>query len=101
VSGKVSWKDTEQDLVLALAAYWQAYLQPQLEGLLREEVLRNKCVRLDDVNVVVSVTDRLTAQASSGEGKWESCGTRKHACSGWSIVVTMHMCAWCSTYRST
>jgi hypothetical protein len=52
------WKDAEQDLVLAPAFYWQLFLQPKLEELLRKKLPRNRCVRPDDTNVVVSVTDR-------------------------------------------
>ena len=43
--------DTEQDIVLAPAAYWQHFLQPKLEDFLRS-------VRSEDTNVVVSVIDR-------------------------------------------
>jgi hypothetical protein len=59
VSNKMRWKDTEQDLVLAPAAYWQVFLQPKLEEMLRKKLPRNKYMRLDNISIIVSVTDRL------------------------------------------
>jgi len=45
--------------VLASASYWQLFLQPELDKLICRKSPRNKRVRSDDTNVVVSVTDRL------------------------------------------
>jgi hypothetical protein len=47
--------DTEQDVVLAPAAYWQHFLYPKLMHLLQT---RNRSLRSEDTSVVVSVTDR-------------------------------------------
>jgi hypothetical protein len=58
VNNKVVSKDTEQDLVLVPASYWQLFLQPKLEKLLRKKLSHNMCVRSDDTKVVVSVADR-------------------------------------------
>jgi hypothetical protein len=48
-------KDTEQDIVLAPAAYWQHFLEPKLQNLLRK---KNRPLRSEDTQVVVSVTER-------------------------------------------
>jgi hypothetical protein len=48
-------KDTEQDVVLAPAAYWQRFLHPKLENLLCK---KNRPVRSEDTTVVVSVMER-------------------------------------------
>jgi hypothetical protein len=58
LNGKMISKDTEQDLVLAPASYWQLFLQPRLEKLLLKKLPYNSCVRSDDTNLVVSVTER-------------------------------------------
>jgi hypothetical protein len=58
VNNKVVSKDTEQDLVLVPASYWQLFLQPKLEKLLRKKLSHNMCVRSDDTKVVVSVAGR-------------------------------------------
>ena len=46
-------KDTEQDVVLAPAAYWQHFLHPKIDNYWRQ---KDKLVRSKDTNVVVSVT---------------------------------------------
>jgi hypothetical protein len=48
-------KHTEQNIVLALAAYWQHFLQPKLEGSVRRQ---NRSLKSDFTSVVVSVTQR-------------------------------------------
>jgi hypothetical protein len=48
-------KDTEQDIVLAPAAYWQHFLQPKLDDSLRN---MNRSLKSDFTSVVVSVTQR-------------------------------------------
>jgi hypothetical protein len=58
VNGKIISKDTEQDLVLAPAPFWQHFLQPKLDRLLRRKLSPSRCVKCDDTNVVVSVTER-------------------------------------------
>jgi hypothetical protein len=74
LNSKVVSKDTEQDLVLAPASYWQLFLQPKLGKLLRKKLPQNKCVRSDDTNVVVSVADRsqrdLTKRFDDTEIEW-------------------------------
>jgi hypothetical protein len=47
--------DTEQDIVLAPAAYWEHFLYPKLDDFWHK---KNKSVRSKDTNVVVSVTQR-------------------------------------------
>jgi hypothetical protein len=47
--------DTEQDIVLAPAAYWQHFLQPKLEDFLRK---KKRSVKSKDTNVVVLVIER-------------------------------------------
>ena len=58
INKKVIFKDTEQDIVLEPAAYWQSILQPRLEELLREKILPLRAVRADDTEVVVSIINR-------------------------------------------
>jgi hypothetical protein len=47
--------DTEQDVVLAPGPYWQHFLHPKLKHLLQT---KNRSLRSEDTNVVVSVTER-------------------------------------------
>jgi hypothetical protein len=60
--------------VLAPASYWQLFLQPKLEKLLRKKISQNKYVRSDDTNIVVSVADRsqrdLTKRFDDMEIDW-------------------------------
>ncbi|KAK5262849.1 hypothetical protein LTR96_011679 [Exophiala xenobiotica] len=58
VNHKMISKDTEQNLPVELAAYWEFLLLPKLEKLLRQKVAANRCVRSDDTNIVVSVRER-------------------------------------------
>ena len=51
-------KDTEQDVVLAPSAYWGLFLQPKLEKLLCKKLAKNRPIKSEDTNVVVSVTER-------------------------------------------
>jgi hypothetical protein len=48
-------KDTEQDVVLAPAAYWQHFLHPKLEHLLHTT---NRSLKSDFTSVVVLVTQQ-------------------------------------------
>ena len=48
-------KDTEQDIVLAPAAYWQHVLGPKLEDSVRKQ---KRTLKSDFTSVVVSVTQR-------------------------------------------
>jgi hypothetical protein len=48
-------KDTEQDIVLAPAAYWQHVLGPKLEDSMRKQ---KRSLKSDFTSVVVSVTQR-------------------------------------------
>lgn len=74
VNNKVVSKDTEQNVVLAPASFWNVILQTKLEKLLRRKVPRNRCVRSDDANVVVSVTERserdLTKRFDDNDIDW-------------------------------
>ena len=49
-------KDMEQDIVLALADYWEHFLEPKLQSFLRK---KNRPLRSEDTTVTVSVTARL------------------------------------------
>jgi hypothetical protein len=58
VNRKVVSRDIEQDLVLAPGSYWDLFLRPKLEKLLRKKLSHSKCVRPDDITVAISVTER-------------------------------------------
>lgn len=51
-------KDTEQDVVLAPASYWRLLLQPKLTKLLDRKLAKNRPVKSEDTNIVISVTER-------------------------------------------
>lgn len=74
VNGKIISKDTEPDLVLAPACYWELFLQSRLDELLRKKLPQNPSVRSDDTNVVVSVTEGserdLTKRFDETEIEW-------------------------------
>ena len=58
VNDKIISKDTEPDLVLAPACYWERFLHFRLDKLLRKKISKNRSVCSDETNVVVSVTER-------------------------------------------
>ena len=72
MNNKIVAKDTEQDLVLAPAPYWQLYLQPKLTRLLRKKVSHNRTVRCDDTNATVSERSErdLTKRFDETEIEW-------------------------------
>ena len=47
-------KDTESDLVLDFAAYWQDVLKLKVNRLLEQKLAWNHSARIQDINVVVS-----------------------------------------------
>jgi len=51
-------RDTEQDVVLAPTSYWRLFLQLKLEKLLCKKLAKNRPIKSEDINVVVSVTER-------------------------------------------
>jgi hypothetical protein len=79
--------DTEQDTVLAPAAYWQHFLHPKLDDFWRR---KNRSVRSEDTNVVVSVTQRkerdLTKRFADTSIDW--------------AVVENQLVAWGEFYRA-
>jgi hypothetical protein len=58
VNNRMVSKDTEQDVVLAPSAYWGLFLKPKLEKLLCKKLAKNRPIKSEDTNVVVSVTER-------------------------------------------
>jgi hypothetical protein len=79
--------DTEQDIILAPAAYWQHFLHPKLDDFWRK---KNRSVRSEDTNVVVSVTQRkerdLTKRFDDTSIDW--------------AVVENQLVAWGELYRA-
>lgn len=64
VNSKAVSRDTEPNLVLAPSAFWSNILRPKLNSLLARKLPQNKSFRVDDTNVVVSVTDRTEQSAT-------------------------------------
>jgi hypothetical protein len=58
VNNRMVSKDTEPDVVLAPAAYLQLILKLKLEKLLCKKLAKNRPIKSEDTNVVVSVTER-------------------------------------------
>ena len=79
-------KDTEQDIVLAPAAYWQHFLQPKLEDSLRN---MNRSLKSDFTSVVVLVTQckepDLTKRFNNTSFDW--------------VVIESQLLAWGELYR--
>ncbi|KAF2022548.1 hypothetical protein EK21DRAFT_119643 [Setomelanomma holmii] len=76
VNNKVIAKETEQDVVLAPAAYWHMYLNAKVERLVSRKLPPHRNVEYDDTNVVVSVNDRserdVTKQFDSMDIDWSA-----------------------------
>jgi hypothetical protein len=51
-------KDTEQDVVLVPASYWRLLLKPKLAKLLDRKLAKNRPVKSEDTNIVISVNER-------------------------------------------
>jgi hypothetical protein len=45
--------DTEDDLVLALSAFWQLLLEKRLERVLRRKVVRHRRVTANDTSIII------------------------------------------------
>jgi hypothetical protein len=58
VNNRMLSKDTEQDIVLAPAAYWRFCLKAKVEKLLGKKLPHGRHVKYDDTSVVASVNDR-------------------------------------------
>src|ERR1700728_4103281 len=48
----------QPDVVVAPASYWRLILKPKLEKLLCKKLAKNRPIKSEDTNVVVSVTER-------------------------------------------
>jgi hypothetical protein len=74
VHNKVLAKDTEQDVVLAPAAYWRFCLKAKVEKLLSRKLPHGRHVKCDDTRVVASVNDRserdLTKRFDDMDVEW-------------------------------
>lgn len=73
---KVVSRDTEQDVVLAPAAYWTQILQPKVKRVLRKKVGPEGRPRPEETVVIVSVNDRaerkLTKQFEGLNVEWST-----------------------------
>lgn len=58
INSKAVSRDTEPNLVLAPSTFWSTILRPKLNQLVAKKLPRNKSFKVDDTNVMVSVTDR-------------------------------------------
>lgn len=58
VNKKVMFKETEPDIVLDPASYWERLLRPRVDELLKKNVIPPRSVRANNTNVAISVTDR-------------------------------------------
>ena len=58
VNNRMVSKDTEPDVVLAPGSFWLLVLQPKLEKLLCKKLPKNRPIKSEDTNIVVSVTER-------------------------------------------
>ncbi|TVY71304.1 hypothetical protein LSUE1_G004473 [Lachnellula suecica] len=58
VNNRMVSKDTEPDVVIEPASYWRLILKPKLEKLLCKKLAKNRPIKSEDTNVVVSVTER-------------------------------------------
>ena len=58
VNNRMVSKDTEPDVVVAPASYWRLILKPKLKKLLCKKLAKNRPIKSEDTNVVVSVTER-------------------------------------------
>ena len=71
---KVVSRDTEQDIVLAPAAYWTQILQPKVRRILRKKIGLDGKPRAEETIVMVSVNDRaerkLTKQCEGLSVEW-------------------------------
>ena len=76
VNNKVIAKETEQDVVLAPAAYWHMCLHTKVQRLVSRKLPPGRNVEYDDTNVVVSVNDRserdVTKQFDTMDIDWSA-----------------------------
>ena len=75
VNNRMVSKDTEPDVVVAPASYWRLILKPKLKKLLCKKLAKNRPIKSEDTNVVVSVTERsqrdLTKRFDDTDIDWE------------------------------
>jgi hypothetical protein len=57
-NGRALSRGTEPDVVLAPSSYWQRHLKAQVEDLVNQKAAESGAIRLNDTNIVVSVTQR-------------------------------------------
>jgi hypothetical protein len=71
LNNRVVAKNTEQDLALPPSSYWEQ-IRETAGNVLRRKIARNRRVRLDDTNLVVSVNDRSQCDLTK---RFEGAGT--------------------------
>ena len=57
-NGRAFSRGTEPDIVLAPSCYWQQHLKAQVEDRVNQKAAESGAMRLNDTNIVVSVTER-------------------------------------------
>jgi hypothetical protein len=81
VNNRMLSKDTEQDVVLAPAAYWRFCLKAKVEKLLGKKLPHGRHVKCDDTSVVASVNDRSERDLTK---RFDDMDIE------WSVVETTH-----------
>jgi hypothetical protein len=59
VNNRIVSKDIKPDVVIAPGSYWRLILKPKLEKLLYKKLAKNRPIKSEDTNIVISVIERL------------------------------------------